>query len=239
MLGLVVVTAGLVAVTSPAAGAVGEDPPPGTGGGARWRWPLAPQPAVARSFSPPAQRWGRGHRGVDLSGRPGQPVLAAGAGTVRFAGTLAGRGVVSIVHGELRTTYEPVRPLVSAGQRVAAGQPVGVLAAAPSHCGWAGTCLHWGLLRGSRYLDPLHLLTRGPSRLLPVWRGRHPVASAAAAPATALPGPPAPAGPAAHTASGSAEPRAPTVAAVGTAGLTLAAGLTLGAGLALRRRATR
>ncbi|MCG7207085.1 M23 family peptidase, partial [Streptomyces arenae] len=41
-----------------------------------------------------------------------------------------------------------------------------------AHCG-AGACVHWGLLRGETYLDPLlllppWLLNRGPSRLLPV-----------------------------------------------------------------------
>jgi murein DD-endopeptidase MepM/ murein hydrolase activator NlpD len=74
----------------------------------------------------------------------------------------------------LRTTYEPVRATVREGERVAAGQVVGTVAGAgpaPSHCG--GGCLHWGLLRGGAYLDPLlllppWLLNTGPSRLLPV-----------------------------------------------------------------------
>ena len=36
------------------------------------------------------------------------------------------------------------------------------------HAGCALPCLHWGLLRGEVYLNPLSLLHRGPSRLLPV-----------------------------------------------------------------------
>jgi murein DD-endopeptidase MepM/ murein hydrolase activator NlpD len=59
--------------------------------------------------------FGPGHRGVDLAAVAGAPVLAAGAGTVVFAGTVAGRGVVSVDHsGGLRTTYEPVLPTVTA-----------------------------------------------------------------------------------------------------------------------------
>jgi murein DD-endopeptidase MepM/ murein hydrolase activator NlpD len=71
----------------------------------------------------------------------------------------------------LRITYEPVRATVKVGARVAAGDPVGVLDGGLAHC--AGGCLHWGLLDGDRYLDPLSLLPEwirrsGPSRLLPV-----------------------------------------------------------------------
>jgi Peptidase family M23 len=133
----------------------------------RWRWPLAGRPVLTRRFDPPATRYGAGHRGVDLAGAPGQPVLAAGAGSVRYAGDLAGRGVVAIEHdGGLRTTYEPVRALVTAGQRVAAGTVIGRLD--PGHAGCpAPACLHWGLRRGDTYLDPLRLLT-GQVRLLPL-----------------------------------------------------------------------
>ncbi|MFH8365315.1 murein hydrolase activator EnvC family protein [Streptomyces sp. NPDC018031] len=114
---------------------------------------------------------------MDLAGRPGQPVHAAAAGRVVFAGPVAGRGVISIELAgtgspPLRTTYEPVRASVGEGDEVSAGQVVGVLAAGPSHC--AGGCLHWGLRRADRYLDPLTLLPpwmlrSGASRLLPVF----------------------------------------------------------------------
>src|SRR5262249_19725721 len=75
--------------------------------GRRFGWPLSGSPAVVRGFHPPALRYGPGHRGVDLAAAAGEPVLAAGAGTVVFAGVVAGRGVVSLSHpGGLRTTYE-------------------------------------------------------------------------------------------------------------------------------------
>jgi murein DD-endopeptidase MepM/ murein hydrolase activator NlpD len=120
---------------------------------------------VVRGFDPPRSRYGAGHRGVDLAARAGEPVLASAAGTVAFAGSVAGRGVVSIDHGSLRTTYEPVDAQVFVGQRVATGQPIGRQGAG-GHC--AGRCLHWGLRQGSTYLDPLSLVggRAGPLRLL-------------------------------------------------------------------------
>jgi len=152
------------AVPGPAVPAVPEPPAPVSG----YRWPLAGAPAVTRPFQPPPRPWLPGHRGVDLAGSPGLLVLAAGTGVVAFAGSVAGVGVVSIDHpGGLRTTYEPVTPLVAAGAPVVAGQPIGVLL--PGHEGCpVAACLHWGLRRGGDYLDPLTLLGLARVRLYPV-----------------------------------------------------------------------
>ena len=135
-------------------------------------WPLQPQPTVVRGFDPPTSRWGAGHRGVDLAGAVGEPVHAALAGTVTFAGSLAGRGVVVVDHGDVRTTYEPVVASVAVGDVVATGGVIGTLALAQSHC-LPAACLHWGLIRNADdvYLDPLQLVGLGaPVRLLPLWR---------------------------------------------------------------------
>ena len=135
------------------------------------QWPLRPSQEVVRDFAPPSSPWGAGHRGVDLAGRPGQPVHPALPGTVSFVGSIAGRGVVTVDHGTTRTTYEPVRASVKKGEEMDAGEVVGTVEATGSHCGV--TCVHWGLRRVDAYLDPLSLLPpwllrRGPSRLLPV-----------------------------------------------------------------------
>jgi murein DD-endopeptidase MepM/ murein hydrolase activator NlpD len=132
-----------------------------------WVWPLPPPPAITRPFQPPATAYGPGHRGVDLAGAVGVPVRAAGPGWVSVAGLLAGRGVVVVVHGSLRTTYEPVLATVHVGSVVAGGDMLGRLQAGHPGCP-AAACLHWGLLRGPTYLDPLTLVGRGPVRLLPL-----------------------------------------------------------------------
>lgn len=148
-------------------------------------WPTGEAARVLRSFDPPEQRWLAGHRGVDLELEQSAPVYASAAGTVVYAGRIADRFVVSIEHSNgLRTTYEPVAPVVARGQSVARGEIVGHLeaelpqaadssdpdgagSAASSasgnvryaHCG-AVSCLHWGAKRSDgEYVNPLALLS--------------------------------------------------------------------------------
>ena len=140
-----------------------------------WQWPLVgpdgSPPTVVRPFRPPAHRWLAGHRGVDLAAPGAAEVLAAGPGTVAFAGMLFGQGVVVISHGAIRTSYEPVEPAATlhVGDAVVSGTPLGTLS--PGHCA-ASPCLHWGLLTGHghgvRYYDPLLLLGLVHLRLEPV-----------------------------------------------------------------------
>jgi murein DD-endopeptidase MepM/ murein hydrolase activator NlpD len=154
LLSALMVLCGLPAAPEPVGGAFG--------------WPVD-DARVVRRFDPPPRPWLPGHRGTDLAAAPGAEVRAAGAGTIVFAGQIAGRGVVSVAHpGGLRTTYEPVvaeahRP----GEAVAGGDTIGMLAAGHPGCP-AAACLHWGLRRGADYLDPLTLLGLGRVRLLPL-----------------------------------------------------------------------
>lgn len=143
------------------------DTPPG-------QWPVtgpggAP-PTVSRGFDPPAADWLPGHRGVDLTATAGAPVRAAADGRITHAGPIAGRGVVVVDHGSVRTTYEPVTARVRVGTTVRAGEIIGHLE--PGHCAPAD-CLHWGLRAGDNYLNPLSMVSvtagTGPAdvRLLP------------------------------------------------------------------------
>jgi murein DD-endopeptidase MepM/ murein hydrolase activator NlpD len=134
---------------------------------AGWGWPLQPRPHVVAPFDPPAGPYGPGHRGVDLAGAVGRPVLAVTAGTVTFAGQVGGLPVIVVDHGRLRTTYQPVVPLVHRGSRVRGGQPLGTLTVVGSHC-LPLSCLHLGVRDGEVYLDPLGFLSLGPVRLLPL-----------------------------------------------------------------------
>lgn len=158
------VTTGLVNIGADGLAAAG----PADRAAGYYRPPVTGAPRVLRGFSPPATRYGPGHLGVDLAAGPGAPVLAAGAGVVRFAGQVAGRGVVVIAHPDgISTEYEPLVPTVAAGTAVVAGQPIGRLTGRHRGCPAAG-CLHWGARRTGRYLDPMSLLRPlGVVRLLP------------------------------------------------------------------------
>ncbi|SMF83120.1 Membrane proteins related to metalloendopeptidases [Streptomyces sp. Amel2xC10] len=160
-------------LSSPARAAP-DPPPPSPSVPAIGRtWPVGTRPAVVRAWEPPPTAYARGHRGVDLAAPPGAPVRAVAAGVVSYAGRVAGRGVISVTltGTNLRTTYEPVRPSVTKGTEVTAGQVLGTVEPTGSHC--TTPCLHWGLRQDKTYLNPLSLLppwllSKGPSRLLPV-----------------------------------------------------------------------
>ena len=145
-------------------------------------WPTGSEAAVLRPFDAPAQNWQPGHRGVDLQSHVGAPVRAAADGVVAFAGSVAGRPLLSVDHADgLRTTYEPVAATVSAGTSVRRGDVIGALVADPrlelpiaadpsSFLAAHGSgVLHWGARTGkSAYIDPLSLLRAPVIRLLPV-----------------------------------------------------------------------
>src|SRR5690625_4801735 len=97
---------------------------------ASWTVPVGPAggpPPVVHGFDPPDQPWLAGHRGVDLAASADASVHAAADGVVVHAGQVGGVGVVSISHGMVRSTYQPVDASVSAGARVGAGEGSGSL----------------------------------------------------------------------------------------------------------------
>lgn len=120
---------------------------------------------VLRAFDRPEQNWLPGHRGVDLALEIGGEVLASADGTIAFAGTVAGTPTVSIDHADgVRTTYQPVHPLVTQGAEVTEGTSIGILGHPTTH--YPG--LQWGARVGEAYLNPLSLLPRPTIRLKPL-----------------------------------------------------------------------
>jgi murein DD-endopeptidase MepM/ murein hydrolase activator NlpD len=118
---------------------------------------------VVDPFRAPAGPYGPGNRGLEYASVPGDLVRAIGPGVVVFAGPVAGRGVVSVVHPDgLRSSLTGlVGVAVSVGQVVATGTPVGR----------AGPGLHLGVRRDGRYIDPATLFGLDPPRhakLVPV-----------------------------------------------------------------------
>ena len=136
---------------------------------AEGRWPVD-HPLVLSGFRPAEPDWTAGHRGVDLRSGTGETIRAIAGGRVAFAGSVAGKPVVTVLlegAGAVRVTYEPVVAAVEPGQRVRSGDPIGVLAASGGHCGGTAGCLHVGVRTVAGYVDPLRLMGRRPAVLKP------------------------------------------------------------------------
>lgn len=146
-------------VPSAAAVAAPARPAPGAPVGARaplWSWPVpAPHPVV-RPFVAPATPYSAGHRGIDVASPVGTEITAPQDGRVVFAARIADRGVLAIEHtGGVRSSFEPVTPLVHAGEAVRRGQPVAVVATGGRRA--EGT-LYIGARVHGAYVSPLLLL---------------------------------------------------------------------------------
>lgn len=146
----------LTLVTLPAGAAADAA---GTGS---WAWPVDPSRSVVRPFVAPATPYSAGHRGLDIGVRGGD-LRAPSAGTVRFAGVVVDRPVLSIDHGGgVISSYEPVVASVSAGDAVSRGQLVGEIVS--GHC--ASACVHVGVRVDGRYVSPLLFFGELPRSVL-------------------------------------------------------------------------
>jgi pimeloyl-ACP methyl ester carboxylesterase len=108
---------------------------------------------VERPFAGPEVVWGSGHRGIDYAVETGTAVRAAGPGTVKFAGPVAGALAVTIDHGNgVETTYSFLSEvLVASEATVSAGTWIG--RAGEAHPGEGGG-LHFGTKVEGGYVDP-------------------------------------------------------------------------------------
>jgi hypothetical protein len=133
---------------------------------AAWVWPLRGE--VITSYSNGDDPYASGqHRGIDIAGETGQPVVAATGGSVRFAGTAGSSGVTVSIRtlDGFDTSYLHLSSAsVREGQSVEAGEQIGAV-------GTSGTRsverphLHFGVREaGSRhaYRNPLAFLPAAP-----------------------------------------------------------------------------
>ena len=95
-----------------------------------WTWPLRGEVITPYLNGDDPYAAGQ-HRGVDIAGPVGAPVVAAAAGAVRFAGTAGSSGLTVSVRtedGRLDLSYLHLSSLtVRAGQRVALGERIGAV----------------------------------------------------------------------------------------------------------------
>ncbi|WP_345543548.1 M23 family metallopeptidase [Microbacterium jejuense] len=131
--------------------------------GEDWAWPVR-QFRLEQAFVAPPHAYGPGHRGVDLRLIGGADVMAPAAGVVAFSGQVAGRGILTIDHGDgLVTTLEPVQSDLAAGTIVSRGAEVGIVSTG-GHAA-AGT-VHFGVRLDGEYINPLLLLGGVPRAIL-------------------------------------------------------------------------
>ena len=111
---------------------------------------------VTDPFRAPAGPYGAGNRGLEYATAPGDVAGAIGPGVVAFAGPVAGRMVVSVVHPDgLRSSLTGLASVsVTVGQLVRTGDALGL----------AGSVLHLGVRDGDRYLDPASLFASARPR---------------------------------------------------------------------------
>lgn len=146
------------AVPSAVAGGADDEPTAG------WEWPLEPPVRLTEPFRAPPTPYAAGHRGIDLAAPPGTLVRAAADGVVAFAGPVAGRGVLSIDHGDgVVSAIEPVAASVAVGDPVTAGSRVAVTTEG-GHCD--GRCVHFGVRVHGEYVSPLLFLGGLPRAVL-------------------------------------------------------------------------
>lgn len=124
-----------------------------------YAWPV--EGPVIRSFEPPPDPFGAGHRGIDIGAFFGTELVAAEDGIVAFAGWVGGSLFISIDHEDgVRSTYSWLSVVdVSEGQVVQRGQAIGNTG--QGHPGVPAPHLHFGTRIGDTYIDPMLMLERG------------------------------------------------------------------------------
>jgi Peptidase family M23 len=129
---------------------------------AAWVWPLHGEVITPYRNGDDPYAAGQ-HRGIDIAGAVGAPVVAAAGGEVRFAGTAGSSGLtVSVRTSEgYDTSYLHLSSLaVRTGERVSAGGRIGAVGTSGTRSAEAPH-LHFGVREaGERhaYLDPLAFL---------------------------------------------------------------------------------
>ena len=115
--------------------------------------PAFVRPARGQFSSPYGRRWGRMHRGIDISAPYGSPIYAVAAGRIVFAGSHGGYGRrVEIRHASgTVTSYSHMSRIAVQGGKVRAGQVIGSIGTS-GHS--TGAHLHFEVVVGGVLVNP-------------------------------------------------------------------------------------
>ena len=124
-----------------------------------------PGPVVQRFVAPACQRCA-GHRGVTIASAAGDPVRTPVAGTVAFAGAVAGRNYVVVVPS-VRSGAGAAMVKVAIGWMVAieSGLAPGTRVAEGQRIGTAGETTHLSVRVNGTHVEPLAAMGLGWARL--------------------------------------------------------------------------
>jgi murein DD-endopeptidase MepM/ murein hydrolase activator NlpD len=102
-------------------------------------------------------RWGRMHEGIDISAPTGTAVRASAAGSVIYAGSMGGYGLIVVIdHGNgLATAYAHLSSIWISGGSVSQGQGIGAVGCTGS-C--TGSHLHFEVRVNGSAVDPMGYL---------------------------------------------------------------------------------
>ena len=115
-------------------------------------------PVSGTVVSPFGQRWGRLHSGVDIAAPTGTPIVASAAGTVTYAGSMSGYGLLVVLQhaGGVATAYAHNSSIsVSVGQSVGQGETIAAVGCT-GHC--FGDHVHFEVRVGGGPVDPMNYL---------------------------------------------------------------------------------
>jgi murein DD-endopeptidase MepM/ murein hydrolase activator NlpD len=117
-----------------------------------------------RRIDPIYKTW-RMHQGIDYKASYGTPVYAVASGSVTYSGWNGGYGkTIKIKHANGYTTlYAHLSSIgVKRGQKVNRGQIIGRVGSTGKS---TGAHLHFGLIKGSKYINPTNLKMVGAEKL--------------------------------------------------------------------------
>lgn len=141
-----------IAATPPPAPATASSSPT-TSSSSGFVWPVG-----GSLVSPFGQRWGRLHSGIDIAAPAGTPIVASAAGTVAYAGSMSGYGLIVLIQhaGGVATAYAHNSSIaVSVGQTVTQGQTIAAVGCT-GHC--FGDHVHFEVRIGGSPVDPMGYL---------------------------------------------------------------------------------